>query len=443
METVAQTVTPSGGARKPRFGLAHQIVAGLVLGIVAGLILHAFPQWRDATVSGLLQPAGDIFIKLIKMLVVPLVFTSMVVGVASAGDGKSVGRLGVKTLLYFEVITTIAIVMGLVIGNLLHPGIGTDLSKLGHVDLSRFEQIAQQGQGHGGLMKLLLSIIPDNFVGSMAKGDLLPLIFFSLLFGIALQAVPDELRKPVVAVLRGVADTMYKMTAIVMRYAPVGVCAMIAVTVSTFGVDSLMPLLKLVFVTYFAISIFMLVVLGLTARLFGFRIFTLIRLIKEELIIAFSSCSSASVMPQLMEKMEKYGVPKNITTFVVPTGYTFNLDGAAIYLGIGTLFIAQIYGIHLDWQAQMLLILTMVVTSKGVAAVPGFMFVTLLTTLASAGLPLEGLALIAGVDRVLDMGRTSLNVVGNALAPLVIAKWEGQYDEEKGRAYLASLDLRP
>lgn len=440
MDTVVENPPGPSLARKPRLGTARQIVIGLVIGIIAGLVLHAFPQWRDQVVAGLLQPAGDIFIKLIKMIVVPIVFTSMVVGIAGVGDGKSLGRLGFKTLVYFEIVTTIAIVLGLAVGNLLHPGVGTDLSQLSHVDLTRFQQLSQQGKGHHGLMDLILSIIPDNIVASMAKGDLLPLIFFSVLFGLSLQAVPQELRKPVITTLRGIADAMYKMTGILMHYAPIGVFAMIAVTVSTFGVDSLLPLVKLVLVAYFAILLFAIGVLGVVARLFGFRLFTLLRVIKDELIIAFSTSSSAAVLPQLMEKMEKFGVPEGITTFVVPTGYTFNLDGASIYLGIGALFIAQMYGIHLGWQEQLLLTLTMVVTSKGVAALPGFMFVTLLTTLASAGLPLEGLALVAGVDRLIDMGRTGLNLVGNALAPLVIAKWEGQYDAEKGRAYLASLD---
>jgi proton glutamate symport protein len=274
----------------------------------------------------------------------------------------------------------------------------------------------------------------------MGRGDLLPVIFFSVLFGLGLQSVPAEYRKPVLATLKGIGDAMFKVTGMVMRYAPFGVCALIAVTVANFGFGSLLPLVKLVAVTYLAIILFAVFVLGVTARLFGFNIFTLLKVIKDELIIAFSTCSSATVLPQLMKKMEDFGVPKSITTFVVPTGYTFNLDGASIYLGIGTLFVAQLYGVHLGLQEQIVLILTMVVTSKGAAGVPGFMFVILLTTLVSAGLPLEGLAFIAGVDRIMDMGRTALNVVGNALAPLVIAKWEGQYDAEKGKAYLASLD---
>ncbi|WP_176060542.1 glutamate/aspartate:proton symporter GltP [Paraburkholderia sp. BCC1876] len=440
MDSLIETAPAEHTARKPRVGLAWQILIGLIVGIVVGMVLNHFPQQRESIVTGLLQPAGDIFIRLIKMVVVPIVFTSMVVGIAGVGDGRSLGRIGLKTLIYFEVITTIAIVLGLVLGNVLQPGVGTDMSQLGHTDIARFQQTSQQTQGHHGFMALLLNIIPDNIITSMGRGDLLPVIFFSVLFGLGLQSVPEEYRRPVLATFKGIGDTMFKVTAMVMRYAPIGVCALIAVTVASFGFGSLLPLIKLVAVTYLAIILFVVFVLGVTARIFGFNLFTLLKVIKDELIIAFSTCSSATVLPQLMQKMEDFGVPKSITTFVVPTGYTFNLDGASIYLGIGTLFVAQLYGVHLGLQEQFVLVLTMVVTSKGAAGVPGFMFVILLTTLASAGLPLEGLAFIAGVDRIMDMGRTALNVVGNALAPLVIARWEGQYDAEKGKAYLASLD---
>ncbi|KVR69106.1 glutamate:protein symporter [Burkholderia cepacia] len=438
MDGVTETQLPVF-SKKLRFGLAAQIGMGLVIGILIGVALNHYPDIRAAAVADYLQPAGDVFIRLIKMIVVPIVFTSMVVGIAGVGDGKALGRIGLKTLIYFEIVTTIAIVVGLVFGNVLQPGAGTDISQLGHADMSKFQHVGEQGAAHHGFMQLILGIIPENIFASMAKGDLLPVIFFSVLFGLALQAISDDMRRPVIAMLKGVSDAMFRVTNMVMRYAPIGVAALIAVTVANFGFGSLLPLMKLVAVTYLAIFVFTLAVLGVTARIFGFNIFTLLRVIKDELVIAFSTCSSATVLPQLMKKVEDFGASKAITTFVVPTGYTFNLDGASIYLGIGTLFVAQLYGIHLGLQEQIVLTLTMVVTSKGAAGVPGFMFVILLATLASAGLPLEGLAFIAGVDRLMDMGRTALNVVGNALAPLVIAKWEGQYDAEKGKAYLASL----
>ncbi|KXU96522.1 glutamate:protein symporter [Caballeronia megalochromosomata] len=440
MNSVAAS-EPAVQGRARRVGLAWQILIGLLIGIVTGLVLNHYSDIRDSAIREYLQPAGDVFIRLIRMVVVPIVFACMVTGIAGVGDGRTLGRIGLKTIVYFEIVTTIAIVLGLIVGNVLHPGTGMDLSQLGHVDIAKYQQSTQQAQGHHGLAPLILSVIPDNIISSMAKGDLLPVIFFSVLFGLGLQSIPDEYRRPVIASLKGVAEAMFKVTGMVMRYAPIGVFALIAITVANFGFGSLFPLLKLVAVTYFAIIVFTLVVLGSIARIFGFSIFTILRLFKDELIIAFSTSSSATVLPQLMKKLEDYGVPKSITTFVVPTGYSFNLDGASIYLGIAALFVAQLYGIHLGWQEQLILTLTMVVTSKGAAGVPGFMFVILLATLASAGLPLEGLAVIAGVDRLMDMGRTTLNVVGNALAPLVIAKWEKQYDERKGKTYLASLTI--
>lgn len=430
METTAKYPTRHGAPGRTRMSLAWQIAIGLVIGIVTGLILHrTSAHFRELAVANFLQPAGDIFVKLVKMVVVPVVFTSMVVGVAGVGDGKTLGRIGLKTLIYFEVITTIAIVIGLIVGNVMQPGAGTDMSQLGHTDVAAIAQSTKTFSEHSGVMKILTGIIPDNIFAAMAKGDLLPVIFFSILFGLGLQSLPAAVGQPVINTLKGVADAMFKVTNIVMHYAPVGVFALIAVTVSTFGFASLLPLFKLVAITYIALIFFALVVLGAAARLFGLRITSLIRAIKDELIIAFSSCSSASVLPQIIRKVEEMGVPKSVSTFVVPTGYSFNLDGASIYLGIGTLFIAQLYGIHLGWQEQIVLTLTMTLTSKGTAGVPGFMLVILLVTLSTAGLPIEGLAFIAGVDRLMDMGRTALNVLGNALAPLIIAKWEGVFEE--------------
>lgn len=443
MSISAEKVNAPSVRNTLRIGLAWQIVIGLVVGIIGGITLSHYPDIRNAAINNYIQPAGDLFIKLIKMVVVPIVFTSMVVGIAGVGDGKSLGRIGLKTIVYFEIITTIAIILGLVFGNILQPGVGADISQLGHADISKFQRAAASAGEHHGFMHLILGIIPENILASMARGDLLPVLFFSVLFGLALQSVPKDIRQPVVDTLRGISDAMFKVTGMVMQYAPVGVAALIAITVANFGFSSLLPLLKLVSVAYAAIIVFTVVVLGVTARLFGFNIFTLLRIIKSELLIAFTTCSSATVLPQLMKKMEDFGSPKAITTFVVPTGYVFNLDGASVYLGIGTLFVAQLYGIHLGLQEQIVLVLTMVITSKGAAGVPGFMFVILLATLSSAGLPLEGLAFIAGIDRFMDMGRTALNVVGNALAALIISKWEGQYDEEKGQSYLRSLkDVR-
>ncbi|MCO7572948.1 cation:dicarboxylase symporter family transporter [Pseudomonas protegens] len=407
---------------KPRIALVWQIMIGLLAGIAIGALLHRFPESRPWLVDNLLQPAGDIFIKLMKMIVVPIVFSCMVVGIAGHGDGKSLGRIGIKSLSYFFSITTLAIIVGLVIGNLLKPGAGTDLASL---KAAAITLPTSNAAGHG-LGQIIVGIIPDNVINAMAQGSLLSVLFFAVMFGLGVSKLTNERKEPVIALLRGVSEAMFKVTSMIMAYSPIGVFGMISVTVANFGFSSLLPLAKLIMVSYVAIAFFVLVVLNLVARFCGINLFALMRHIKDELILAFSSASSAAVMPQLMKKLETYGVPPSLVSFVVPVGYSFNLDGASLFLGIGTLFVAQLYGIDLSFGDQALLVVTMVLTSKGAAGVPGFMFVILSATLASAGLPLEGIAFIAGVYRLMEMPTTALNVLGNALAPLVIAKWEGR-----------------
>lgn len=407
---------------KPRIALVWQIMIGMLAGIAIGALLHRFPESRPWLVDNLLQPAGDIFIKLMKMIVVPIVFSCMVVGIAGHGDGKSLGRIGVKSLSYFFCITTLAIIVGLVIGNLLEPGAGTDLASL---KAAAITLPTSNGAGHS-LGQIIVGIIPDNVINAMAQGSLLSVLFFAVMFGLGVSKLSNERKEPVISLLRGVSEAMFKVTSMIMAYSPIGVFGMISVTVANFGFSSLLPLAKLIMVSYVAIAFFVLVILNLVARFCGINLFALMRHIKDELILAFSSASSAAVMPQLMKKLETYGVPPSLVSFVVPVGYSFNLDGASLFLGIGTLFVAQLYGIDLSFGDQALLVVTMVLTSKGAAGVPGFMFVILSATLASAGLPLEGIAFIAGVYRLMEMPTTALNVLGNALAPLVIAKWEGR-----------------
>jgi len=404
----------------PRIPLVWQILIGLLSGIAIGALLHEYPDVRPWMVDNVLKPAGDIFIKLMKMIVIPIVFACMVVGIAGHGDSKALGRIGVRALAYFFMVTTTAIIVGLIIGNLLQPGAGTDLASL---QASAISLPSSNGANHG-LGQLIVGIIPDNIVNAMAQGSLLSVLFFAVMFGLGVSRLPEERKAPLLAVLRGVSEAMFKVTSMIMAYSPIGVFGMIAVTVANFGFSSLLPLGKLILVSYVSIIFFTLVVLGAIARCTGIRLFGLMRHIKDELLLAFSTASSAAVMPQLMKKLESYGAPPSLVSFVVPVGYSFNLDGASLFLGIGTLFVAQLYGIDLSLADQALLVVTMVLTSKGAAGVPGFMFVILSATLASAGLPLEGIAFIAGVYRLMEMPTTALNVQGNALAPLVIARWE-------------------
>ncbi|MBT0725959.1 glutamate/aspartate:proton symporter GltP [Rosenbergiella australiborealis] len=416
--------------------LAWQILIALVLGVIAGSILHNAPDSRDWLVVNILKPAGDIFIHLIKMIVIPIVVSSLIVGIAGVGDAKKLGRIGLKTIIYFEVITTIAIVVGLTLANVFHPGTGIDMSVLTATDISKYEATTQQVQsGPHSLVTTILSIIPQNIFVSFVNGDMLAIIFFSVLFGLGLSSLPAEHRDPLVSVFRSISETMFKVTHMIMRYAPVGVFALLTVTVANFGFASLYPLAKLVILVYAAILLFAFVILGSVAKICKLNIWTLMRLLKDELILSYSTSSSETVLPRIMEKMEAYGAPKSITSFVVPTGYSFNLDGSTLYQSIAAIFIAQLYGIELSLTHQIILVLTLMVTSKGIAGVPGVSFVVLLATLGSVGIPLEGLAFIAGVDRIMDMARTALNVVGNALAVLVISCWEKQFDVSKARAY--------
>ncbi|MBJ9721827.1 glutamate/aspartate:proton symporter GltP [Acinetobacter calcoaceticus] len=423
-----------------KFSLAWQILIALILGIVVGAVLHNQPEIKDSIVNNVLTPLGKIFISLIKMIVIPIVFSTLILGIAGVGSTKSLGRLGFKTILYFEIITTIAILVGLVAANIFHPGSGIDMSQLVQTDISQYKHTTEevQSQSHG-IMQTILSLIPTNIISSMAHGDMLPVIFFAVLFGIGLSSLPATTKDPLLNVFHAVSETMFRVTHIIMKYAPVGVFGLIAVTVANFGFASLIPLGKLVVLVYGAILFFAIVVLGLTAKLFSINIFTLFKILKDELILAYSTASSETVLPRIMQKMEAYGAPKAISSFVIPTGYSFNLDGSTLYQSIAAIFIAQLYGIEMSISQQIILVVTLMITSKGIAGVPGVSFVVLLATLGSVGIPVEGLAFIAGVDRIMDMARTALNVVGNALAVLVISKWEKQYDYEKAAAYEASL----
>lgn len=426
--------------KKVKISLAWQILIALVLGVIVGAILHNQPEIRDYAVTNFLKPAGQIFISLIKMIVVPIVISTLILGIAGVGDSKKLGTLGLKTIIYFEVITTVAIILGIFLANTFHPGAGVDMSLLHKVDISQYEHTTEQVQsGSHGFMQTLLSLIPSNIFNAMATAQMLPIIFFSVIFGTGLAALPNETKQPLLDVMKSVSEAMFRVTHIVMMYAPVGVFALIAVTVASFGFSSLVPLAKLVGLVYAAILIFGLGVLGLVAKICNLNIFTIIKILKDELILAFSTASSETVLPRIMQKMEAYGAPKAISSFVVPTGYSFNLDGSTLYQSIAAIFIAQLYGIDLSLTQEIVLVLTLMVTSKGIAGVPGVSFVVLLATLGSVGIPLEGLAFIAGVDRILDMARTALNVIGNALAVLVISKWEKQFDAEKAKEYELSL----
>ncbi|MGE7907987.1 cation:dicarboxylate symporter family transporter [Peribacillus sp. NPDC094092] len=407
--------------KKFKLSLASQIFIGLILGIIVGAIFYG-----SESAQNFLQPFGDIFLRMIKMIVVPIIVSSLIVAVAGVGDLKSVGKLGAKSISYFVVVTMIAIAVGLISANIIQPGVGVNMDKLEQTDISTYVDTAETKQ-HESFVDTIVHIVPSNPVKAMVEGDMLAIIFFSVLFGLSIAAIGEK-GKPVFRFFQGVAEGMFYLTNMVMKFAPIGVFALIGVTISKFGLESLIPLGKLALSVYGTMIFFVIVILGIIAKFVGFNIFTLIKLLKEELILAFSTASSEAVLPKIMEKMEKAGCPKHIATFVIPTGYSFNLDGSTLYQALAAIFIAQMYGIDLSMYEQITLMLVLMITSKGIAGVPGVSFVVLLATLGTVGIPIEGLAFIAGIDRILDMGRTVVNVIGNSLAAIVISKWEGQFN---------------
>lgn len=416
--------------RKP-IGLAWQILIGLILGITVGGVFYGNPH-----VAEWLKPIGDIFIRMMKMIVVPIVFTTIVLGVSSVGSPKSLGRLGVKTLGYFTIVTMIAIFTGLFAANLVEPGAGINMATLDKTDISTYVETEETTQDQG-LVEKVVNIVPTNILDAMVHGDMLAIIFFSVLFGLGV-GFAGEKGLPVVRFFEGVAAAMFNLVNIVMKFAPIGVFALIGVTVSTFGIESLGSLFKLIGTLYVTALLFMVIVFGSIMKWVGIRVSDFVRVFKDELLLTYSTASSETVLPRVMEKLEKMGVPKSIVSFVVPTGYSFNLDGSALYQAMAALFIAQMYDINLSIGTQLTLVFVLMLTSKGMAAVPGVSFVVLLATLGTVGIPPEGLAFIAGIDRIMDMMRSVVNVTGNTLASLVIAKWEGVLDSDQLDAFMST-----
>ncbi len=407
--------------KRKNLSLASQIVIGLLLGIIVGAIFYG-----STTAQTYLQPLGDIFLHLIKMIVVPIIISSIIVAIAGVGDIKSVGKLGGKSITYFVLVTMVAIVVGLISANIFQPGAGLDMNSLQQSDISSYVE-TEEAQEEKSIIDMIVNIVPANPFEAIATTDMLAIIFFSVFFGLGIAAIGEK-GKIVYDFFYGVSHVMFYITNLVMKFAPIGVFGLIGVTISKFGITSLIPLGKLAITVYGTMIFFVLVILGLIAKAVGYSIFRLIRVLKEELILAFSTASSETVLPRIMDKMEQEGCPKHIATFVIPTGYSFNLDGSTLYQALAALFIAQMYGIDLTIVDQITLMLVLMITSKGIAGVPGVSFVVLLATLGTVGLPVEGLAFIAGIDRILDMGRTAVNVMGNALAAIVISKSEGQFN---------------
>jgi len=366
-----------------------------------------------------LRPFSTIFLRLIKTIVAPLIFATLVVGVAGHGNLKQVGRMGVKAIVYFEVVTTVALFIGLGVVNIVKPGVGVTLKVA-----EQGGELATKQQSFGDI---LVHVFPQSFFQAAAEGEVLQVVVFALIFSFALAMVAKEKREVMLHFCDSLAETMFKFTNIVMMYAPVGVAAAIAVVVGNRGVSVLVNLGLLILCLYISLTLFIVFVLGAVAVIAKVPIRPFFNAVKEPALIAFSTTSSEAALPKAMLAMEALGVPRRIVSFVIPTGYSFNLDGTSLYLSLAAVFVAQAAGIELSFGHQIIIVLTLMLTSKGVAGVSRAALVVLAGTLATFGLPLEGVAVLLGVDQLMDMGRTMVNVIGNCLATVVIARWEGEF----------------
>jgi proton glutamate symport protein len=426
---ISEPNTPARRSWVP--GNTTQIFIGLLVGILIGYL------WPSSDVNGVhvaglgeqIKPIADTFLRMIRMIIAPLLFATLVVGIAGTGDLKAMGRIGLKAIIYFEVATTIALFFGLWLVNFFQPGAGVKVPAMSTDSL----QAVQSIQAHTG-WDMLVSLFPTSVVDAMARGDILQVVMFSIFFGIGLAAV-GERGRPVYDALESTAQVMFKFTGYVMKFAPLGVMAAISATVGKMGLGILITLGKLVLLMYVGLIVFAIVVIGGVSYIIRVPFFAFLRAIREPFLIAFSTASSEAALPKALEVMERFGCPKNIVGLVLPTGYSFNLDGTTLYLSLASVFVAQLFGVPMTFGQQMIMMLTLMVTSKGVAGVPRAALVVLTATLVQFKLPLEGAAILLAIDQIMDMGRTSVNVMGNCIATAVVARWEGVFDDNRMRAF--------
>ncbi len=384
-----------------------------------------------------LRVLSDIFLRLVKTIVAPLILGSLITGVAAHGSSKGIGRIGIKSLIYFEVLTTLALFIGLAAINISRAGVGLTVSPR-----------AVAGQGpvlppveQPGWEQFLLHVFPENIAKAVADNQILQVAVFAVIFGLALGRLPEEKRAPLLKLAESLTETMFRFTNIVMYFAPIGVGAALAYTVGHSGLGVMVNLGKLLLTLYVALAAFAVLVLLPVALLARVPVRRFLRAVAEPATIAFATSTSEAALPRAMEEMEALGVPRRIVSFVIPAGYSFNLDGSTLYLALASVFVAQAAGIQMGWGAQLMMVATLMLTSKGVAGVPRATLVVLLATAATFHLPVEPIFLILGIDAVMDMGRTSINVVGNCLASVVIAKWEGVFESETpSPAVVAALE---
>jgi aerobic C4-dicarboxylate transport protein len=407
-----------------------QLYVQVLIGIIAGILVgHFYPD-----IGSQLKPLGDLFIKLIRMLLAPIIFASVVVGIARMNDLHEAGRVGVKAVIYFEIASTIALAVGLVIVNVIKPGSGMNIDPA-HIDSSGISTYTHAAQQHG-MLDFFMSIVPNSIVGAFANGDILPIIFFSVLLAVSFAKLGPR-TAPFVDMLDMLLQGMFGVVRIVMYVAPIGAFGGVAFTIAKYGIGTLASFGQLMLCLYLTSIFFVVVVLGLVMRMCGLSLWKYLRYIKDEIFITLGTASTEAVLPQMLIKMEKLGCSRPVVGMVLPTGYTFNADGTAIYLTMASMFVAQALNIHLTIWDQLLLLGVMLLTSKGSAGVAGAGFVALAATLASMHkIPVSGLVLLLGVDRFLNEARAVTNLIGNGVATIVVARWEGALDMNKARAML-------
>lgn len=407
-------------------GLYIQVLVAIALGVVFGLL------WPENAAA--MRPLGDGFIKLVKMMIAPIVFTTVVVGIAHMGAMKDVGRIGLRALVYFEVVSTVALVIGLVVVTILKPGVGVGFDPA-TADVSAVSSYTTASQ-HLSTVDFLLNVIPDTIVGAFARGDVLQVLLFAVLFGLTLLRLGAR-AEGLVSLLATLSEALFDVVALIMRLAPIGAFGAMAFTVGRYGVGSLIALGKLMVGVYITCAFFVFVVLGAIAAYAGFSLFKLLKYIKEEILIVLGTSSSESALPRLMAKLEFLGCAKPVVGLVVPTGYSFNLDGTSIYMTMAAIFVAQVSGVNLSLSEELGVLGVLLLTSKGAAAVTGSGFVTLAATLAAfPNIPIAGLTLLLGVDRFMSEARAITNLIGNSVATMVVARWDGALDLERANAIL-------
>jgi proton glutamate symport protein len=405
------------GRALKRPSLTAWIFLGMAAGVALGVLAPEFAKKLD--------PVSQVFLRLIRSIIAPLLFGTLVSGMAATGDLRRMGRIGIKALIYFEVVTTLALLIGLGMANIVQPGAGVPLGA---------PAAAALPQNQNTLSAILEHVFPASIIDAMARNDVLQVVVFSFLFGAACAAIGAK-AAPVVSFASALAEVMFRYTRYVMYLAPVGVGAALAVTVGGKGAAVLFGLGKLIVSMYAALIIFLVAILGTVMVLFRIPFAPFYRAVREPFVIAFSTTSSEAALPLALENMETFGVPKHIVGFVLPAGYSLNMDGGTLYLSLASLFVAQAAGMHFGFGQQVAMLLTLMLSSKGVAGVPRASLVVLAGTLSSFHLPMEGISILLGVDAILDMGRTALNVLGNCLASAVVAKWEGYKAVGDGKSY--------